>query len=163
MATLGIGIIGTGGISRSHIAGYRKLGESVRLVAVADIDLGRARAAADEWGVEHAFADYRDLLALKEVEAVSVCTFNRAHCAPTVAALDAGKHVLVEKPMATSTDEARRMVEAARRSGKLLMVEMKWRFMPQILAAAAVHPAGRSGPHLLRGSDRLAAPGHPRR
>jgi predicted dehydrogenase len=57
MATLGIGIIGTGGISRAHVAGYRKLGDAVRLVAVADIDLGRARAAADEWGVEHAFSD----------------------------------------------------------------------------------------------------------
>jgi predicted dehydrogenase len=135
MATLGIGIIGTGGISRAHVAGYRKLGDQARLAAVADIDLGRARAAADEWGVEHAFADYRDLLALKEVEAVSVCTFNRAHCAPTVAALGAGKHVLVEKPMATSSDEARQMAEAARCCGKLLMVEMKWRFMPQILAA----------------------------
>src|SRR6266513_249222 len=128
MATLGIGIIGTGGISRAHADGYRKLAGQARLVAVADIDLGRARAAADEWGVEHAFADYRELLDLKEVEAVSVCTFNRAHCGLTVAALEAGKHVLVEKPMATTTEEARRMVEAARRSGKLLMVEMKWRF-----------------------------------
>src|ERR1700687_2986371 len=100
MSTLGIGIIGAGGISRAHAAGYRKVADQARLVAVADIDLGRARAAAAEWGLEHAFADDRELLDLKEVDAVSVCTFNRAHCAPAVAALEAGKHVLVEKPMA---------------------------------------------------------------
>jgi predicted dehydrogenase len=132
---IGIGIIGAGGISRSHVAGYRQMGDQVRLVAVADIDPQRAQAAAAEWGVAHAVADYRELLELEEVEAVSVCTFNRAHCAPTVDALEAGKHVLVEKPMAATTAEAWRMVQAARRSGKLLMAEMKWRFMPQILAA----------------------------
>jgi predicted dehydrogenase len=144
---IGIGIIGTGGISRAHAAAYRQLAGLARLVAVADIDRQRARAAAAEWGVaaECAVADYRELLELKEVEAVSVCTFNRAHCAPTVAALEAGKHVLVEKPMATTTEEARRMVEAARQSGKLLMVEMKWRFMPQILAARQAIQRGELG------------------
>jgi predicted dehydrogenase len=142
---LGIGIIGAGGISRSHVAGYRALDDRARIVAVADIDRERARAAAAEWGVEHAFGDYRELLALREVEAVSVCTFNRAHCEPTVAALDAGKHVLVEKPLAATTEEAWRMVQAARRSGKLLMVEMKWRFMPQILAARRAIERGDLG------------------
>jgi predicted dehydrogenase len=116
-----------------------------RLVAVADVDLGRAQAAAAEWGIEHAFADYREMLALKEVDAVSVCTFNQAHAAPTVAALDAGKHVLVEKPMATTTQQAWSMVEASRRSGKLLMVEMKWRFMPQVLAARQAIQRGELG------------------
>jgi predicted dehydrogenase len=142
---IGIGIIGTGGISREHAAAYRGLAGQARLVAVADIDQQRAQAAAAGWGAAHAFTDYRELLDLQEVEAVSVCTFNRAHCAPTVAALEAGKHVLVEKPMATTTEEASRMVEAARRSGKLLMVEMKWRFMPQILAARAAIQRGELG------------------
>jgi predicted dehydrogenase len=142
---IGIGIIGSGGISRAHVAGYRQLGDPVRLVGVADIDLQRARDAAAEWGVAHAVADYRELLELKEVEAISVCTFNQAHCAPTVAALEAGKHVLVEKPMAATTEDAWRMVQAARKSGKLLMVEMKWRFMPQILAARRAIARGDLG------------------
>jgi predicted dehydrogenase len=142
---IGIGIIGAGGISQAHAAAYRQLTGQARLVAVADIDLQRARAAAAAWGVAHAFADYRELLELKEVDAVSVCTFNRAHCAPTVAALEAGKHVLVEKPIATTTEEAWRMVQAARRSGKRLMVEMKWRFMPQILAARQSIQRGELG------------------
>jgi len=142
---LGIGIIGAGGIAQAHAAAYRQLGDEVRLVAVADIDRERARATAAEWGIEHAVGEYRGLLAIPEVEAVSVCTFNRAHCAPTVAALEAGRHVLVEKPMATTAEEARQMVAAARRSGKILMVEMKWRFMPQILAARQAIARGELG------------------
>jgi predicted dehydrogenase len=142
---IGIGIIGAGGIAQAHAAAYRQLADAVRLVAVADIDLERARTTAARWGIAHAVADYRALLSMTEVEAVSVCTFNRAHCAPTVDALDAGKHVLVEKPMATTTEEALRMVEAARRTGRLLMVEMKWRFMPQILAARQVIERGELG------------------
>ena len=144
--TTGIGIIGTGGISRAHADGYRQLGDQARLVAVADIQVERAREAAAQWGVERVFADYRELLALPEVEAVSVCTYNQAHCAPTVAALQAGKHVLVEKPMAATTAEAWQMVQAARASGKILMVEMKWRFMPEILAARQAVAQGDLGP-----------------
>lgn len=142
--SIGIGIIGTGGISRAHAKGYQQSGQA-RIVAVADIDPARARAAAEEWGVERVFTDYRELLALPEVEAVSVCTYNQAHCAPTVAALRAGKHVLVEKPMATTTTEAWQMVQAARASGRMLMVEMKWRFMPQLLAGRQAVAQGELG------------------
>ncbi|SVC25133.1 uncharacterized protein METZ01_LOCUS277987, partial [marine metagenome] len=77
------------------------------------------------------------MLALDAVDAVSICTATSAHSAPAIAALDAGKHVLVEKPMAATTAEARQMVDAADRSGKMLMVEMKWRFMPELQAARA--------------------------
>jgi predicted dehydrogenase len=133
--SIGIGIIGTGGISRAHVEGYRRAGTRARILAVADIDAERARKAAREWEVEHVFTDYRALLELEEVNAVSVCTYNQAHCTPTIDALEAGKHVLVEKPMAATTAEAWRMVQAARASGKILMVEMKWRFMPQLRAA----------------------------
>ncbi|MCZ6680633.1 MAG: Gfo/Idh/MocA family oxidoreductase, partial [Candidatus Poribacteria bacterium] len=116
---LGIGIIGAGGISRAHARGYLQIPDEVRIVAVADILKDRARAAADEWGAAHAFADYRELLALDAVDAVSVCTYTKAHCEPTVAALQAGKHVLVEKPMAATASEAYRMVQAQENSGKM--------------------------------------------
>lgn len=142
--TIGIGIIGAGGISQAHAKGYLQRSDA-RIVAVADIFPEKARAAADSWGAQHAFGDYRELLALKEVDAVSVCTFNQAHCAPTVAALEAGKHVLVEKPMAATTAQSWQMVQAARKSGKLLMVEMKWRFMPEILAARQAIQRGELG------------------
>ena len=142
---IGIGIIGAGGIAGAHAEGYRALGDRVRVVAVADIDAEKAHRAAAEWGAERAVERYEDLLALPGVEAVSVCTHNLAHCSPTVAALDAGKHVLVEKPMATTAEEALRMVRASQRSGAILMVELKWRFMPQILAARQAVERGDLG------------------
>ncbi len=144
--TLGIGIIGTGGISRAHVQGYQNMPDQARIVAVADIDPQRARDAAAEWGVEHVFTDYRDLLALEAVDAVSVCTFNQAHRAPTIAALEAGKHVLVEKPLAATLDDAAAMARAAQGAKGLLMVEMKWRFMPEILAARQAIARGDLGP-----------------
>jgi predicted dehydrogenase len=133
--SIGIGIIGAGGISRAHAKGYAELGDRVRIVAVADIAVDKAQQAAADWGAEHSMQRYEDLLALPGVDAVSVCTHNCAHSAPAVAALEAGKHVLVEKPMAATTEEALMMVRASHSSGKLLMVEMKWRFMQEILAA----------------------------
>jgi predicted dehydrogenase len=132
---LGIGIIGTGGISNSHADGYLRLGDKVKIIAVADIIREKAEAAAKRWGVEHALGDYHKLLEMDEIDAVSVCTYNAAHCQPTVDALKAGKHVLVEKPMAVNAQEAYRMATAAEESGKILMVGMKWRFRPETLAA----------------------------
>lgn len=143
--SIGIGIIGTGGIARAHAQAYLDMHPEVRLVAVADIDAAKARDAAAQWGVEQVFDDPRDLLALDAIDAVSVCTPTCAHSAPTIAALDAGKHVLVEKPMAATTAEARQMVAAAEQSGKLLMVEMKWRFMPELQAARQAIARGDLG------------------
>lgn len=142
--SIGVGIIGTGNISRAHAKGYQQSGQA-QIVAVCDIDLARAQAAAAEWGVNRVFTDYRDLLALPEIEAVSVCTWNQAHCAPTVAALQAGKHVLVEKPMAATTTEAWQMVLAARQTDRIMMVDMKWRFMPELLAGRQAVAEGRLG------------------
>ena len=143
--TIGIGIIGTGGIARAHAAAYLDMVPEVDLVAVCDIDAARAREAAAEWGAEEVCTDYRDLLSLDAVDAVSVCTPTATHSEPAVAALDAGKNVLVEKPMAASTAEAQQMVAAATRAGKLLMVEMKWRFMPELLAARQAIARGDLG------------------
>ena len=142
---LGIGIIGAGGISNAHAGGYLQIPDEARIVAVADIIEEKAHTAAENWGAEYAFADYHKLLDLEEVDAVSVCTYSRAHCEPTVAALEAGKHVIVEKPMATTTAEAYQMVQAAEASGKILMVGMKWRFMPEIRAAKAFIESGKLG------------------
>ncbi|MBC8229216.1 Gfo/Idh/MocA family oxidoreductase [bacterium] len=132
---LGIGIIGTGGISNAHADGYLRLGDKVKIIAVADIFREKAEAAAARWGVECALEDYHHLLEMDEIDAVSVCTYNAAHCQPTVDALKAGKHVLVEKPMAVNAQEAYRMATGAEESGKILMVGMKWRFRPEVLAA----------------------------
>lgn len=116
-----VGIIGTGSISEAHINGYLK-NSNVELYAFCDISEERVKLMAEKHGVKHAFTDMNEMLKLKEIDAVSVCTWNSAHAQCTVAALNAGKHVLCEKPMSVSAEDARAMKEAADKSGKLLMI-----------------------------------------
>ena len=129
---IGVGIIGTGGISHAHADGYMQLPDRAEIIAVADIDYDRARSAANQWGVKHAFSDYQEMLKLDQIDAISVCTYTKAHSQPSIDALRAGKHVLVEKPMAATAEEAIQMVKASKKNDKILMVGMKWRFMPEI-------------------------------
>ena len=118
---LKIGIIGLGSISESHIQGYLE-NPHVELYAFCDIVHERAKEKAERYGVKHVFTDYNEMLSLKEIDAVSVCTWNAAHAPCTIAALEAGKHVLCEKPTAMSAEEAIEMKKAAEKSGKLLMI-----------------------------------------
>ena len=127
MKKIKVGIIGTGSISGCHIAGYKAL-DNVELYAVCDINEQRARECAKKNGVELVFTDYNEMLKLKELDAVSVCTWNSEHAPATIAALKAGKHVLCEKPMAINTREAVAMEEAAKQAGKVLMIGFVRRF-----------------------------------
>ncbi|MDP6124802.1 MAG: Gfo/Idh/MocA family oxidoreductase [Candidatus Latescibacteria bacterium] len=145
MSRLKIGIIGTGGISHAHMRGYNGNTDLAEVVAVADIDADVAKKAADEWGVSKHFSDYRKILDMPEIDAVSVCTYNTAHREPTVAALDAGKHVLCEKPMAASLQDAAAMTAATQRSGKILMIAFHSRFRADQLAAKRVVESGFMG------------------
>ncbi len=134
MKKLKVGIIGCGGIAQAaHMPGYSKL-PNVKMVACCDIDESKAREAAGKFKIEQVFVDYRDMLQIGEIEAVSVCTPNFAHMEPTVEALKAGKHVLVEKPMAMNGKEALAMVRAARRNGRKLMVGLNYRWRADIQA-----------------------------
>jgi predicted dehydrogenase len=114
---LGIGIIGCGGIA--HFAHIHNLARNprVKIVAVADIDLAKARATAEQWNIGAYSADYREVVAHPEVEVVDVTTWPTAHAAPVIAAAEAGKHVLCEKPIATTIEDADAMVAAAERAG----------------------------------------------
>ena len=112
---LGVGIIGAGGIVKRHAVAYRSLPEFCRLVAVADIDISRANAAKREHGFAEAYSEYRELLARGDIHVVSVCTPPHAHSRIVIAALEAGKHVLCEKPMARTLEEADLEIEAAAR------------------------------------------------
>lgn len=116
-----IGVIGTGSISNEHISAYLK-NPNVELYAFCDIDAERVKTMAEKYKVEKTFTDMNEMLKLEEIDAVSVCTWNAAHMPCAVAALNAGKHVLCEKPMATTADEARLMKEAAEKNNKLLMI-----------------------------------------
>ena len=100
-----VGVIGTGGISGVHLGGYSR-NPNVEIYALCDINEKNLAKRAEEYKVSRTFTDYREMLALKELDAVSVCTWNSAHAECAIAALRAGKHVLCEKPMALNTAQA---------------------------------------------------------
>lgn len=127
---LNIGIIGCNGIARGkHLPSLKKL-PVIDLVAFCDIVESSALSLCHEFGTEHAkvYTDYRELLADPSIDVVHVCTPNNTHAEITVAALEAGKHVMCEKPMAKTTEGARAMVDAARRTGKKLSIGYQNRF-----------------------------------
>ncbi len=121
MSKIKIGVIGVGNISQAHIGAYLK-NPNVELYAFCDIREERLKEMGEKYGITRLFTNKEDMLALPELDAVSVCTWNSAHAPCTIAALNAGKHVLCEKPMAMNEEEAKEMKEAAERNGKLLMV-----------------------------------------
>lgn len=127
MNKLKVGIIGTGSISQSHILGYKAL-ENVELYALCDINKERVEACANKHAVKLTFTDYNQMLKLPDLDAVSICTWNSEHAPAAIAALRAGKHVLCEKPMAINTMQAIEMENAAKESGKLLMIGFVRRF-----------------------------------
>jgi len=130
-----VGIIGVGGIANGkHMPSLAKL-KNVEMVAFCDIIEERAIEGAKKYGTPDAkvFTDYRDLLAIKEIDVVHVLTPNNAHAPITIAALEAGKHVMCEKPMAKNSEEARAMLEAAKRTGKKLTIGYQNRFRPDSL------------------------------
>ncbi|WP_413376001.1 Gfo/Idh/MocA family protein [Alkalihalobacillus sp. 1P02AB] len=125
-----IGIIGCGGIANGkHMPSLSKI-KNVELVAFCDITDEKAKKAAKQYGSEAAtvYSDYQELLKNEDVEVVHVLTPNDSHAEISVAALEAGKHVMCEKPMAKTAEEANLMVEAARRSGKKLTIGYNNRF-----------------------------------
>lgn len=125
-----VGIIGCGGIAEGkHMPSLAKL-ENVEMVAFCDTIKERAEKAALDFGIKEAksYEDYRELLKDESIEVVHVCTPNNSHCEITVASLEARKHVMCEKPMAISSDEGRKMVEAAKRTGKKLTIGYQNRF-----------------------------------
>ena len=128
-----IGIIGCGGIAKiKHMPGLKKAGD-VDMVAFCDLVPERAEEAAKEYGTPDAkvYTDYKKLLEDKTIDAVHVCTPNRSHSFITVDALEAGKHVMCEKPMAINSIEAQKMVDAAKRTGKILTIGYQMRFANQ--------------------------------
>ncbi len=143
---IGVGIIGTGSIANlTHIPGYKGMPEKARLVAVADVIGDVAEKVAKDHKIPMAFDDYHQLLELEEVQAVSICTPPFAHRDATIAALEAGKHVLCEKPMAISAAEAQEMVNAAERTGQILAIGFQSRFSDEARALKRLIESGELG------------------
>lgn len=142
---LKIGIIGTGGIARAHAQSYKKL-DFVEIVAVADILPGRAAQFLQDEQLPgaQAFTDHRQLLEL-DLDGVSICTPNVSHYPLSVDALQAGKHVLLEKPMSITFDESVAMVEASRQAGKMLTIGFQPRYDPNMKLLNEIVQSGKLG------------------
>jgi len=124
------GVIGLG-MGQNHLYGYDKT-PGVKVWAIADLDEGKLKNFSRKYSVPHSFKGYRELLKLRELDVVSIALPNFLHFPVTIEALEAGKHVLVEKPMALNSQEAEKMVKVAREKKRILMVGMNYRYIPEI-------------------------------
>lgn len=144
MTKLRVAVIGCGAIAqRRHIPEYAQ-NEQVELVAFCDPVVDRAQQMAEQYGGS-AFTDYKQMLEQVKPDAVSVCTPNALHAEMTIAAAEAGAHVLVEKPMATTDEEAQQMIEAAAKAGVYLMIGHNQRLMPPHVKAKEILQTGKLG------------------
>jgi len=144
---LKVGIIGCGGIGeQKHLPAIKKIPEA-EVTAFCDIIPERAEDLSKKFGVNGAktYTDYKSLLKDGSIDVVHVCTPNRSHCPITVDALEAGKHVMCEKPMAASYAEAKKMTDAAKKTGKLLTIGYQYRCMPAPLYLKKVCERGDLG------------------
>jgi UDP-N-acetylglucosamine 3-dehydrogenase len=128
MRKLGVAVIGTGFWGKNHARVYKEL-ESTELIAICDVDAERAKTIAGQFGVK-AYTDSAIMMMNEEIEAVSVCTWSTSLAKEALRALRCGKHILVEKPMATSTKQAEKLVVAAEQNGLHIMVGFLMRFIP---------------------------------
>ncbi len=147
MKTMKIGIIGCGGIANGkHMPAIKRNG-NFEIVAVCDIIEERAVKAKEEYGTENTqvFTDYKELLKIEGIDAVYVLTPNRSHSFIAVDALNSGKNVMCEKPMAINTEEAKKMVAAAKESGKLLTIGYQSRYRADSTYVKAACEAGDLG------------------
>lgn len=144
MSKLKVGVIGCGSIAKFRHLPEFAANKHVEIVAVCDIVEDRAKAAAKKYDAK-AYTDYKDVLANDEINVISVCLPNNLHAPVSIAAANAGKHVLCEKPMATSREEAEQMIEAAQKNGKKLMIAHNQRFVSSHQKAKELITSGEIG------------------
>jgi predicted dehydrogenase len=125
-----LALIGCGGMSRAHAARFEASGSRLEVVAVVDVDAAKAQVAAEHLGARHVATDFREVL--PQVDAVLLALPHHLHHAVGMACLEAGKHVLMEKPLANSQAECLDLIGAAENSGKVLMVAYCMRFHPLV-------------------------------
>ncbi len=145
MDKISVGIIGCGGIFRNlHAPYYQEPTRRADIIAIADINETGAHEQAERFGAD-AYTDYRELLDRKDIDAVDVCVHPRPHLEITRAAAEAGKHILMEKPMCCNVAEGDEMVKAAEDAGVLLMVAYMMRFDPGYMKLKSLLEDGTLG------------------
>lgn len=143
---LKVGIIGTGWIAESHVESYRQMPD-VEIVAGADLIPGKAEKFFRHCGLDHVrvYPDHRSMLDAEELDAVSVCTYNTQHACCAIYALQRGVHVLLEKPMCVTLDEAADIIRAEKKSGKVLSVGFQPRMDENMKMIRKVVESGELG------------------
>lgn len=144
MEKIRTGVIGTGFIGPAHIEALRRLG-FVDVVALADVDAQTAQAKADALCVPKAYGDWKDLIADPNVQVVHICTPNNMHFPMAKAAMEAGKDVVCEKPLAMTSEEAQELIRIARETGRVNAIGFNIRFYPLIHQVREMVEAGELG------------------
>lgn len=139
-----VGIIGCGMVSAGHANGYLE-DERAKLVAVCDLDRELLKESAQRWGIRKKYQNYKDLLNDEEVDAVDICTPPYLHHSMTLAAAEARKHIIVEKPMCASVKQADEMISSAKKAGVLLMVGESYVFTSTHMRARELIDQGMIG------------------
>ena len=151
MAVIGVGWAGT-----RHVEAVRELGRKIEVVALVDNDPDHLKQSADELNIGKTYTRYEDALNDPNIDAVSICSPHAFHCPMTLEAVAAGKHALVEKPMAMNMDEATRMIDAAHAAGVKLYVAENETYQPmskflRALVASGEHTGELTGASVMKG------------
>lgn len=149
MAKLGIGVLGVGEMGRRHAENLRRLVPEARLVAVADVAAARAREVADELEIEHSFASLEEMLAHKDIQSVLIATPDKFHAQAVRTAAAAGKHILCEKPLALTVEDAQSALKEVERAKVQLQLGFMRRYDPAYAAAFKRIEAGEIGTPLI--------------
>ncbi|MBO0600614.1 Gfo/Idh/MocA family oxidoreductase [Sporosarcina sp. E16_3] len=144
MRKLKIGIVGAGSLSESHLGAYAK-NPNVELIAICDLIEERAIAKATTYNIKHVYTDYHEMFQNPELDAISVVTWNNTHKEISIAALDAGKHVLCEKPLCMNHGEALEVKAATERSDKKFMIGYVRRHASSAVALKDIINSGTLG------------------
>ena len=139
-----IGVIGVGQIGNHHLHTYSQIPEA-QVVAVADLFPEKLEAAKQKYGIPDTYKDFRELLKRDDIDAVDVCVHNNKHAPLTIAALQAGRHTYCEKPMAGTWRDAADMLEAARKAGRMLHIQMSTLYEIESRAAKRLIDDGQLG------------------
>lgn len=139
-----IGIIGVGQIGKNHLRRYADIAD-VEVVAAADVNAAELARVAEQYGIKHTYASFRELLKRDDIVAVDVCMHNNLHAPATIAALEAGKHVYCEKPIAGAYIDGKSMVETAKACGRKLSIQLSTLFSKETKVARRLIDDGRLG------------------
>ncbi len=142
--TIRIGIIGTKFAGEFHADVWRKI-PNAQVVAAADLDEETRNAFIDKYDIEKGYGDYRELIENPEIDVVDICLPNFLHAEAAAAAFEAGKHVISEKPFATTIDDGKRVLEAQRKSGLKYFYAEDWLFAPALVRARSIVEEGGIG------------------